>query len=62
MWLQNAYRVSNVWSTAHHAIHLQFDISTNAFEIRAVQSLECMVWFAADCTFEEWLIHKKTNS
>jgi hypothetical protein len=32
-----------VRSTARHAIHLQFDISTNAFEIRAVQSPECMV-------------------
>jgi hypothetical protein len=33
--------VINVRSTARHAIHLQFDISANAFEIRAykVQSV-----------------------
>jgi hypothetical protein len=28
----------NAQSTARHAIHLQFDISANAHEIRAVQS------------------------
>jgi hypothetical protein len=34
---------SNVWSTAHHAIHLQFDLSANALEIRAVQNPKCIV-------------------
>jgi hypothetical protein len=37
-------------STALHSIHLQFDISNNAFEIRAVQSSKCIVWCANDCT------------
>jgi hypothetical protein len=32
-----------VRSTARHVIHLQLDISTNAFEIRAVQSLKYIV-------------------
>jgi hypothetical protein len=31
-----------VRSTARHAIHLQFDISSNVIEIRAVQSPKCM--------------------
>jgi hypothetical protein len=34
---------NTVRSIARHAIHLQFDISANAFEIRAVQSPECIV-------------------
>jgi hypothetical protein len=38
----------NVPSTAHHAIHLQFNI--HAFEIRAVQGPKCIVWRAVDCT------------
>jgi hypothetical protein len=30
---------TNVWSTARHVIHLQYDISANALDIiRAVQS------------------------
>jgi hypothetical protein len=36
-------KVSYLRSTAHHAIHLQFDISSNAREIRAVQSPQCIV-------------------
>jgi hypothetical protein len=32
-----------VRSTARHAVHLQFDISANAFEIRALQSLKCII-------------------
>jgi hypothetical protein len=31
--------VLTVRSTARHTLHLQFNISANAFEIRAVQSL-----------------------
>jgi hypothetical protein len=31
--------------------HVQFDISANALEIRAVQSPKCIVWYAVDCTF-----------
>jgi hypothetical protein len=41
---------TNVRSTARHAIHLQFDISTNTLVIRAVQSPKCIVRCAADCT------------
>jgi hypothetical protein len=40
-----------VQSTARHAIHLQFDISATAFEIRAVKSAKCIVWCAVDCTY-----------
>jgi hypothetical protein len=39
-----------VRSTARHAIHLQFHISTNALEIRVAQSHECIVGRADDCT------------
>jgi hypothetical protein len=35
-----------VRSTARHAIHLQFDISANALEIKAVQSQKCIVSYA----------------
>jgi hypothetical protein len=31
--------------TARHAIHLPFDISANALEIRAVQSLKCLMCY-----------------
>jgi hypothetical protein len=34
------YARSCVRSTARHAIHLQFDISANASEIEAVQSVK----------------------
>jgi hypothetical protein len=37
------FRIDSERSTARHAIHLQFDISANAFEIRAVQSPKCIV-------------------
>jgi hypothetical protein len=40
-----------VQSTARHAVHLRFVISSNALEIRAVQSPKCMIWCAVDCTF-----------
>jgi hypothetical protein len=33
----------SVQSTARHAIHLQFDNSPNALEIRVIQSLKCIV-------------------
>jgi hypothetical protein len=36
-------RVSVVQSTTRHAIHLQFDINTNAVEIREVQSPKCTI-------------------
>jgi hypothetical protein len=32
----------DVWPTARYAIHLQFDISANAVEIRAIQSSYCI--------------------
>jgi hypothetical protein len=37
-------------STAIPAIHLQFDISANAFVIKTVQSPKCIVKCADDCT------------
>jgi hypothetical protein len=40
-----------VRSTVCHTIHLQFDISANAFEIRALQSLQCIVRCTVDCTY-----------
>jgi hypothetical protein len=40
-----------VRSTARHALHLQFDISANALDIRVVQSPKCIVWCAVDCTY-----------
>jgi hypothetical protein len=33
-------------------MHLQFDISANALEIRAVQSPKCIVWCAVNCTLQ----------
>jgi hypothetical protein len=39
-------------STVNSTIHLQFDISANALEIRAAKSLKCIVWCAVDCTYE----------
>jgi hypothetical protein len=41
----------NVRSTACHAIQLQFNISANTVEKRAVQSPKCIVWCAVNCTF-----------
>jgi hypothetical protein len=32
-----------VWITAHHAINLQFDISSNPLKIRAAQNQYCIV-------------------
>jgi hypothetical protein len=43
--------VIKIQSTARQAIHLQFDISANALEIRAVQSPKCIVCYAVVCTF-----------
>jgi hypothetical protein len=40
-----------VRSTARHAIHLQFDIRSNSFRIRAVQNPKCIVGCAFDCTY-----------
>jgi hypothetical protein len=34
---------------AHHAMHLQLDIRSNALEIRVVQSQNCIVWCAIAC-------------
>jgi hypothetical protein len=39
-----------VRSIARHDMHLQFDISANAFEIRAIQSPKCVVCCVVDCT------------
>jgi hypothetical protein len=39
-----------VWSTARHATHLRFDISSNSLGIRAVQSPKCIVGSGVDCT------------
>jgi hypothetical protein len=47
-----------VQSTARHAIHLQFFISANALEIRAVQSPKCIVWCAEDCTYTYKKVHR----
>jgi hypothetical protein len=33
----------SVQTTARHAIHLQYDISTNALDIRTLQSPNCLV-------------------
>jgi hypothetical protein len=41
----------DIWSTASNATHLQFDISANALEIRALQSPMCIIRCAADCTY-----------
>jgi hypothetical protein len=38
------------WSTAHHAMYLQFNVSGNAFKIKAVQNPKCIVWCAVNCT------------
>jgi hypothetical protein len=46
----NKLLIGYVRSTARHAIHLQFDISANSLEIRAVQIIKCLVWLAVDCT------------
>jgi hypothetical protein len=35
---------------ARYAIDLQFDISANAFAIKALQSQKCIVWCAVGCT------------
>jgi hypothetical protein len=40
---QNNERNISVRSTARRVIHLQFDISANAVEIRAVQNPKCIV-------------------
>jgi hypothetical protein len=40
-----------VRSTARYAIHLEFDISPNAFEIRVVQSSKWLIWRVVGCTF-----------
>jgi hypothetical protein len=41
-----------VRSTAHQAIHWQFNISANALVIRATQSPKCIVRCAVECTNE----------
>jgi hypothetical protein len=41
----------DVRATARLALHLQLDISGNAFEIRAVQSPKCIGWCVVVCTF-----------
>jgi hypothetical protein len=55
-----------VWSTARYTIHLQFDISAIAFEIRAVESSKCVVWCAVDCTYSYetptiWMLQNVIN-
>jgi hypothetical protein len=42
--------LSAVRSTVRHAIHMHFDISANALEIRVVQSPKCVDRRAVDCT------------
>jgi hypothetical protein len=44
--------------TAHHAIHMQLDISANAIAIRAVQNPNCIVLCAVDCTIVETIANK----
>jgi hypothetical protein len=46
-WLTTGH----VRSAAHHVIYLQFDISANSFEIRAIQYLKSIVWCAVDYTY-----------
>jgi hypothetical protein len=43
-------KILKVQSTACHAIHVLFNISSNALQIRALQSPKCIVWCAVDCT------------
>jgi hypothetical protein len=44
----------DVRSTARHTIHLQFDISPNFLEIKAVHRPKCIVWCAVD--YVCWLV------
>jgi hypothetical protein len=53
---KKSYTSVYILSIARHAIHLQFDISTNALEIRAVQSQKCIEWSAVNCTYYIWCI------
>jgi hypothetical protein len=39
-----------MYGEQHDDMHLQFDISANALEIRAVQSPNCVARCAVDCT------------
>jgi hypothetical protein len=45
-----AWVVICIRSKARHAMHFQLDVSANALEIKAVQSLKCIIWCAVDCT------------
>jgi hypothetical protein len=44
-----------VRSTARHTLHLQFNVSAKALEIRAVQNPKCIVGCAVDRTL--WRSH-----
>jgi hypothetical protein len=46
-----------VRSTVWHAIHLLFDIGDNAIEIRAVQSLKCLMC----CLLYVWVVKQKVK-
>jgi hypothetical protein len=46
--LVGALRTVN--TTADQTIHLQFNIITNALEIRAIQSPNCIVRLVVECT------------
>jgi hypothetical protein len=47
----NVIKKFNVRSTARRAIHLQFDISANCFEIKAFQTPKFIVWCAVNCIY-----------
>jgi hypothetical protein len=51
----------NIRSTARRAIHLEFDISANALEIRMVQSPKWNVWCAVNCTTMPLRFYSKRN-
>jgi hypothetical protein len=52
---ENYSIILNVLSTARQTVRLQFDISTDAIEIRAILSRQYTVWFVVDCTYRSYL-------
>jgi hypothetical protein len=40
---------------------LQFNVSANSLEIKAIQSTKCIVWCAVDCTGYNVLVHIVTG-
>jgi hypothetical protein len=54
-------RTGKDMSTARHAMHLKFDISPNALEIR-VQSSKCEIWCAIDYTHIPLTLYPRRGS